>query len=195
MVATQAEKLTINEFIHLYETEGPFEIIDGERILLMPPVQKHTEVAHKLFTLMLLFLWNINLGTVYHENVFVIPGTDKKKWVKGSRVPDIMFYRQSRLDKYKEDYPNWGELPLMLVPDLVIEVVSENDTYSELNRKVKLYLEDGVQLVWVIDPKYRTVDNYRNNQQTNLTEKDTLSGEDIIPNFEVKISTLFEGLS
>ncbi len=193
MVTIHTEKLTLEDFIHLYETEGPFEIIDGERIALMPPVQGHSEIAHRLWELLFLFLIGANLGKVYHETVFVLPDANLKNWVKGSRVPDVMFIRSERLSAYKAENEAWAGQPLMLVPDLVVEVVSENDPYSDLNRKVKLYLKDGVQMVWVIDPKYRTVDMYRGSQQTSLSETDTLSGEDVIPGFEVQVARLFEG--
>ncbi len=37
----RVERLTLEEFSRLYEQEGPFELIDGERRALMPPVALH----------------------------------------------------------------------------------------------------------------------------------------------------------
>src|SRR5258708_35652922 len=34
---TKTEHLTLDEFMRLYEKEGPFELIDGERIIFGPP--------------------------------------------------------------------------------------------------------------------------------------------------------------
>jgi Uma2 family endonuclease len=73
-----------------------------------------------------------------------------------------------------------------------VEIVSPNDTYSKVTEKVDLYLEDGVRMVWVIDPQRSKVTVYTADQQTTLGEEHTLSGGDVIPGFELTIRALFE---
>ena len=51
--------------------------------------------------------------------------------------------------------------PLLVVPDLAVEVVSPNDRQYDVDHKVAEYLEVGVKLVWVINPDTRVVVIYR----------------------------------
>jgi Uma2 family endonuclease len=54
--------------------------------------------------------------------------------------------------------PNgWAKIP----PDLVVEVVSPNDTAYELEDKLADYQKVGVPLIWVINPNSRTVRVHR----------------------------------
>ena len=49
-----------------------------------------------------------------------------------------------------------------------------------------------MRLVWVVDPKDRTVLIYRaNGSIQGLRENDELDGEDVIPGFRCRIGTLF----
>jgi len=103
------------------------------------------------------------------------------------RKPDVSFIRGGRL-------PN-DELPdghLRIAPDIVAEVVSPNDFYRDVIRKVFEYLEAGVELVWVIDPDSRSVMVYRiEGQPTLLREQDQLSGETVLEGFSCNVQELF----
>ena len=79
--------------------EQPFELIDGEMIPMGPLKRLHAEITKLFYDK--LFLWthiNSGAGKVYQEVPFVME--DKSNWVKGSRLPDVMFYRQQRLDEH-----------------------------------------------------------------------------------------------
>lgn len=189
--------MSLEEYNRLSAQEGPFEIIDGERIPKMQQVAGHGEVID-------IFRDGINghaiakkLGRAFSEQTFVLsysPG-----WVTGSRIPDVMYYTAERLNDYKEANSDWKKKPYILVPDLVVEVVSPNDDLGELGEKVDLYLTDGVQLVWVMDFNKETVAIHTlislqpfTKQQTTLKVGDTLTGGEIIPGFEIPVATLFE---
>jgi Uma2 family endonuclease len=42
-------------------------------------------------------------------------------------------------------------------PDLVIEIISPDQSFGEMSAKATDYLDAGVMRVWVIDPKSKTV--------------------------------------
>jgi len=184
--------LTIDDFMQIYEREGAFEIINGTRIPMSPTKFGHVHLATKLLLAITNHAQKQNLGEAYNEVPFVL--TDDRNWVKGSRVPDVAFVLQARLDDYKANTPDWKDRPLMLVPDLVVEIISPTDRYTEVNEKVDRYLDDGVNLIWVIDPARKTVavHDTQNKRQYTLTEKDTLSGSDIIPEFTLKLAHFFD---
>src|SRR5215467_10722255 len=64
------------------------------------------------------------------------------------RVPDVSFVAWERLPGQRlprQPIPD-------LVPDLVVEVLSEGNTPHEMARKLDEYFARGVQLVWLVDP-------------------------------------------
>jgi Uma2 family endonuclease len=103
------------------------------------------------------------------------------------RRPDVSFIRFGRLPA--EVLPEgWAKIP----PDLAVEVISPNDTAYELDEKLEDYREAAFPLVWVINPKSRTVRVHRRDGSVNyLHESDVLSGEDVIPGFQCPVRELF----
>ena len=189
--------MSLDDFIRLYDKEGPFEIINGERIPLMPPVAGHGYTLKIIYFALSLYVSAQKLGEVISELPFVLSYVSS--WVTGSLVPDVMYYAAERFAVYKDANPDWKDKPYILVPDLAVEVVSPNDNLGELDEKVNLYLTDGVRLVWVINPKKENVSIYTlvslqpfTKQQTTLKVGDTLSGGELIPGFEIAVASLFE---
>ena len=73
-----------------------------------------------------------------------------------------------------------------------MEVISPGDTVHEVDEKVKSWLDAGTRMVWVIDPKWRSVTVYRSAARvTVLTENDELSGEEVIEGFHCVVGELF----
>src|SRR5438067_2218026 len=68
------------------------------------------------------------------------------------RKPDVSFISIQRLPPDKIPGGHCS-----IAPDLAVEVVSPHDEYFEIEEKVIEYLEAGVRLVWVINPRTRTV--------------------------------------
>lgn len=81
---------------------------------------------------------------------------------------------------------------LDVAPELVVEVMSPDDAWSDLMEKLDEYFICGVKIVWVADPRTRQV--YAYHSVTNVerfTEKDTLTGGDVLSGFSVSIAELF----
>jgi Uma2 family endonuclease len=75
---------------------------------------------------------------------------------------------------------------------LAIEVLSPNDLAAFVNCKITDYLNSGIELVWIVDPKARTVTIYASNTGPKvLTEKDTLTGGAVLPGFRCKVADFF----
>jgi len=189
--------MPLEEFIRLYDTEGPFELINGERVPKMPNVAGHGEIVERLYLAIYLLISSKQFGKVLREMPFVLSYTPN--WVTGSRIPDLMYYTADRINAYKEAYTDWKDKPYILVPDLVVEVVSPGDNLGDLDDKVNQYLLDGVRLVWVMNPQKSRVSIHTLNSlnpftkfETHLTPADTLSGGEIIPGFEMAVAKIFE---
>jgi Uma2 family endonuclease len=48
-------------------------------------------------------------------------------------------------------------------PLLCIEILSKDDTISKMNERIRDYLEFGVPVVWVVDPREKRIWIYRHN--------------------------------
>jgi len=82
------------------------------------------------------------------------------------------------------------------VPDFVIELVSpsdlKNQRYEDLQNKMQDYLANGVELGWLIEPKGKTVEVYRQGQTTEtLRNPKNISGENILSGFVLDLTNIF----
>lgn len=191
----RVEGMSLDEFMRLYNQEGPFELISGERLSLSPNVLGHNIILQILFLALYNYCQPKQLGTVLTEAPFVL--SDNTEWVRGARVPDLMFIRAERWGAYTASNSQWMNKPLLLVPDLAVEIVSPTDLFTQVSRKVAQYLADGVQIVWVINPRQNMVIVHvaGSDQQTTLTVDRTLDGGDVIPGFTLSVAELFKELS
>ena len=54
------------------------------------------------------------------------------------------------------------------------------------------YLENGIRLGWLIDPKTQKVEIYRPGQAVEILQSPkTLSGEDVLPGFVLELEPIF----
>lgn len=180
--------MPLDEFIRQYDL-APFELVDGERIHIVPPVAIHVYVISRLLKLLFAWAQQHDAGEVFTESTFV--QTDVSNWVKGSRVPDIAFYARRRWDEYLASTPDWDEKPIALIPDLCVEVVSKTDNYEDVDDKVAEYLRLGVRLVWVIKPRNRSITVYGAGWVERLSADDTLAGKDVLPGFAASVGGIF----
>jgi Uma2 family endonuclease len=182
--------MTIDDFLRLFNEEGPFELIDGERIPKMPTIAEHSDLIGWLIEL--LFRIKDKAGIVVRpETVYVL--SYSSRWVTGSRIPDIAIYSAARMNAYKEADKDWRSKPFVLVPDACIEVISPNDTSTEIDEKITRYLLDGVLLVWVLYPRSRTIHVFTQDSSViqRLTGDDMLDGGSVIAGFQHKVSEIF----
>jgi Uma2 family endonuclease len=190
LTLTRISAMPMQEFIQRSEQDGAFELINGEIVPKMPTVSGHSKYGKRLY-LALLPLEQRGLGEVHQEATFTL--TDNPDWVRGSRIPDVMFILQSTLVEFRNTVPDADSKPFILVPELVIEIVSPTDNYSDVLKKVRQFLADGVRLVWVIDPQVQEVMVYTqgSKQQITLSGDDTLTADGVLPDFALKIADLF----
>ena len=77
-------------------------------------------------------------------------------------------------------------------PVLAVEILSPSDKQADIDEKVEEYLAAGVALVWVVNPRFRTVTVYRNDAEPELFNvRQELSAEPHLPGFCVPVRELF----
>ena len=68
----------------------------------------------------------------------------------------------------------------------MIELRSPSDRLKPLQEKMQEYLDAGLRLGWLINPQDNNVEIYRPNQSVEVLNLPvSLSGEDVLPNFNL----------
>jgi Uma2 family endonuclease len=107
------------------------------------------------------------------------------------RIPDVSYASWERFPDRK--VPK-APVPA-LVPDLVVEVLSESNTPAEMDRKRAEYFDAGVRMIWEVNLAPRTVRIYTlDGSVKTLDASQTLDGGDVLPGFSLALSELFAEL-
>jgi len=105
------------------------------------------------------------------------------------RSPDASWIRKSRLGSLSDEQI---EKFIPLCPDFVIELRSPSDSLSVLKAKMQEYLDNGLQLGFLLDPEQRRVYLYRPGMPVEeLDDPDTVSGEPILSGFVLNLREIW----
>ena len=124
-----------------------------------------------------LFGWELENGGVSASS------TSRFRLPSGAvRGPDAAWITQERYDAATD-----AERDTVFpgAPDFVLEIRSRSDNLRPLQRKMRLWMDAGARLGWLIDPINRRVYIYRAGQPEPemLENPATLDGEDVLPGF------------
>ncbi len=159
------------------------ELVRGELRTMTPAGGEHGAVVQNLSDLVGPFVRMHSLGRAFSAETGFLIATDPDTVL----APDLSFIRRERLPP--------GRIPttfLRITPDLVVEVISPSDRYSEVEEKVLEWLAAGVELVWVLNPRTRTVKIHSRTEGVKLlTEVDELTGGSVLPGFSCPVAELF----
>jgi Uma2 family endonuclease len=101
-----------------------------------------------------------------------------------TRSPDAAWVKQERLEALRPD-PNRF---LPLCPDFAVELRSASDDLNTVRARMQEYLENGMQLGWLLDPYDQQVEIYRAGQSVEVLNSPTeLSGETVLLGFVLQL--------
>jgi Uma2 family endonuclease len=159
------------------------ELVRGELTVMTPAGGSHGRIAMKLGRLLGTHVEARQLGEVVAAETGFLIARDPDT----VRAPDAAFISKDRVPA--------GGLPegyVPLAPDIAVEVLSPSDTHLNVEEKIDQWLQAGAALVWVVNPRGRTVTVHRTGHDPRiLREKDVLTGEDVCPGFSVRVADLF----
>ncbi|MDQ4002942.1 MAG: Uma2 family endonuclease [Actinomycetota bacterium] len=183
-MAETRTQMTAQELLGLPDDGKRYELVKGELREMVPAGARHGSVAARLTSLLDQHVRAEGLGIVLAAEtgfrIFRDPDT--------VRAPDVSFVARERVPAAGPPEGYWN-----LAPDLVVEVVSPNDTASEVQSKVQMWLESGVRLAWVVYPSTRSVVVYESLKEiSTLTTGDVLSGGNVVPGFGCAVEEIFE---
>ena len=174
--------LTSEDLWKIVADGSRYELYRGELVPMTPVGLEHGRIVIRFGRLLDEHVEKSRLGTVGTEvgfHLFQKPDT--------TLAPDIAFIAQSRVPQGSA-----AEKFVEFAPDLAVEVLSPWDTVTEITRKIEVYLNAGVRLVWIVDPGTQRVTTYRSLQDVKvLTSDEELDGGDVLPGFRIKVSEIF----
>jgi len=174
---------TYADYLQLPE-DARVELIDGVIYDMSPaPSRVHQEIVIELATLIKNYLKSSNkpckVYTAPFDVVLVEEGQDEKQAINVVQ-PDISII----CDKKK-----LTERGCVGAPEMIIEVVSENNSSHDYIRKLNLYTQFKVKEYWIVNPNNQTILVYRLKDN----EEDYLPPEAYTFNDKVKVG-IFEDL-
>jgi Uma2 family endonuclease len=180
-------ELTDEQFYEICQNNRDlkFERNANGELIVMAPIGGESG-RHEADLITDLNIWNrhANLGVVLSSSTgFKLPnGAD--------RSPDAAWVQ---LERWESLTPEQRRKYPPLCPDFAIELRSETDSLSVLQKKMQEYINNGARLGWPIDPRNRRVEIYRPHQAVEILESPTsLSGEDVLPGFMLQLARIFD---
>ncbi len=169
-------EMSVNRFLLKNKN---YEFIDGKLEKKNMPNAKHSGIAGRFVIEIGIYLKTNNVGRIYPEAHFQI-GADK-------RIPDVAFVSGKKIPADGEPQKFWD-----FAPDLAVEIISPTDFYQDVLAKIYDYFQSEVIQVWLINPEKETLTIYFSPDKTTILSKtDTLTCEDILPKFSLKLSEIF----
>jgi Uma2 family endonuclease len=178
-VWTEAELEALPEDGYLHE------VVNGE--LVMSP--KNNFNHGWICTCLLVALENFN--RTYHLGVVLDSSTGFWMHNRNCRAPDISFITKARLvslgfkPSTKMFFPG--------APDLAVEVLSPNNTRSEIDARLKDFFASGSQIAWIINSEEEFIEVCHSLEIRKLLGAGAfLEGEHLLPGFRYPIADLFK---
>ena len=180
-------RVTPDEFLRHAAAAGASELVRGEIRMMTPAGGAQGVIAGVLFVALSRFVDERQIGLCLPDNTgFLLPHLEDTV-----RSPDVAFIRADRLPP-----AGVGRGWMNVAPDLVVEVLSPDETPAMLEEKLSDYRVAGTRLMWVVDPVRRGVSIRRVGEVDRwVSEHEELRGEDMLDGFSMPVALLFARLA
>lgn len=163
------------------DPEREFEIVNGKPEVKDMAGARHGGVTARLIGKLVSHVEDNFLGGVYTPDTTFMIGANE-------RLPDIGFVSADRIPEDGEPENLWT-----IAPDLAVEVISPNDMWEKVSRKVANYFAAGVREVWLVSPEQQTITIHHSPTNTSiLSADDELTSEQLLPGFHCRVGEIFQ---
>jgi Uma2 family endonuclease len=152
---TQSKQLTYEEYLSMKETNRRYEIIEGEIRVVPSPTVRHQKLVRRISNLLDEFVSRHNLGVVLLAPIDVVIGKNPLH----TRQPDVLYLSNERIAAAGYSQSEFDLLScLEVAPDLVIEVLSPNESRRDMKDKLDDHHKMGVKECWLVSHEAETVE-------------------------------------
>lgn len=177
--------MTAEEFVKLHGDESGVELVNGRVVRYPMPGVKHGEVCLNAGAIIRDFVKKNGLGRVVSNDSFIRTAAGPDTY----RGADVFYISYALLPKDREV----PEGPMEQPPELVIEVRSPTDRLNRMTAKATEYLEAGIVVVVILDPKTESAAVFRLDElPLRLSNSDEFALPDILPGFSAPVRSFFE---
>jgi Uma2 family endonuclease len=178
-----AQLITADDLLHMPDDGFRYELINGELHQMAPAGFEHGKTTIRVAVSLSQYVDAHNLGIVLAAETGFRLETEPDT----VRAPDAAFIARQRVEAAGDVKGYWPG-----APDLVVEVISPNDLYTEVEEKVADWLNAGTRMVIVVNPRRHSVNVHCPAADVRvLTENDTLDGDDVVPGWRLPVRDIF----
>lgn len=178
-----ARLLTAEDLEEMGSDAKRFELYDGVLWQKDAMGGQHGEIEIQLTRYLAPHVLDRRLGRLYPSDAHFLILRNFDKVV----TPHLAFVRTDRLPP---ETARVGFMPV--VPDFVVDVISQSDRTVAVIEKIRLYERAGVALIWLVQPRTRSVTVYILGQEPRtLREGEKLDGGEVFPGFTLAVSAVF----
>lgn len=168
MVQTPAKSLTLEEFLKLPETKPASEYINGQIIQKPMPQGKHSTVQRELTFAVDRPLRDKKIARAFPELRCTYPAGSRSSVYGGcSIVPDVAVFTWERIPHDEN-----GKVlnSFQLAPDWTMEILSPDQSPTNVIRNILHCLDHRSQMGWLINPEEEVVFVYFGDRTVRLFE-------------------------
>ncbi|QDU41415.1 hypothetical protein Mal4_57820 [Maioricimonas rarisocia] len=181
---TTTTLITAEEFGQM-TFDTPVELVQGEVVELSFANARHGMVCTNVAYL---------LGTLERESngtkvVACGSGVITRRDPDSVRGADLLVVTRERLPG--------AEVPVGyfdVAPELIVEVVSPSDRWSDVIAKIAEYLQAGVQEAWIVDPEQKRIHVYHGDAEPRMFEASAEVSSRALPGLQFNVDDLFRGV-
>jgi len=175
-------RLTAEQFRRLCQDNPDFrlELTSRGELIVMPPTGSKTGLRNCILTSQLA-QW-----AEADRSGFAFDSSTGYTLPNGAvRSPDASWIRRERWERLSEEQQ---ESFAPICPDFVIELLSPADILRTVQEKMREYIENGLELGFLIDPFQRQVFVYSARQSVVVLQRpEIVSGEPVLSGFALKL--------
>lgn len=178
------KKLDYDDFVRLTPPDsGNYELHDGKIIEMASPTPSHQRAVRRINRRMENHVEAHRLGELFFAPMDVVFDP------RNTFQPDLLFISKERREIV-------GDKKIEGAPDLVVEVLSESNTQTEMSYKKHIYESSLVAEYWLVNLKKRTLTIYRNIDGELLPKKiyaeNEVAESDVLTGFSIAVADVFE---
>lgn len=168
---------TLEEFLVWEPNDGyKYEWNDGELIQFTGMKKEQLYIYDILLDLFFEKGYK-KLGILVAEQEVMLTGIQMRR-------PDVAYFTKEQIQQSKK-----GE---DVIPEFVIEIISNNDQINQLEKKITEYFKAGVKVIWNIIPEREVVYVYTSRRDVKIClENDICSANPVLEDFEIRVNELF----
>ncbi|MFO0974190.1 MAG: Uma2 family endonuclease [Phycisphaerae bacterium] len=179
-----SKRLTARQFERDYARVPCCELVRGEVIRLSPGELSHSGSSGNAYFLIQTWAKSSGRGRAFTNETGLVT-TRAPDTVRGA---DVAYFSYQRLPK-KRTPRGFSTIP----PELVVEVVGKGQGWSDMVEKAGEYLRMGVDRVWVLDPRKRSLHVFSAGAEpVRLSGRDLVRDAAILPGFSARVAAFFE---